>query len=223
MNYIDMSTVLESRSSENFEIGCLELTEDRIKNAMFRDIINGTRESANQKPGIITQLRSKSGTIIMSDTEMERRTNRWFVRQANGHVLIGGLGLGMILLAIQDKPEIESITVIELEQEIIDLVSPQLPLNDKVTILCDDILTWKPPADMKYDTIYFDIWNAICEDNYDDMVLLNRRYGRKLNRDNPACYMSSWRYDEIKKAVLESRREAKRYEMFENYFRRARA
>ena len=223
MDYVDMATVLESRSSERFEIGRLELSEGMVENAQFRDIINGRRENDGQKPGVVMQLRDKAGNIIMSDTEMERRTNQWFVRKSQGDVLIGGLGLGMILLAIQDKPEIRSITVVELEQEIIDLVSPQLPLNDKVMIICGDILTWKPPKGIKYDTIYFDIWNAICEDNYEDMKLLNRRFGRKLNRDNPNCWMSSWRYDEVKKAVYDGRIEERRYKLFESYYRRARA
>ena len=36
-----------------------------------------------------------------------------FCCYAHGDMLIGGLGIGMIILAIQDNPEVKSITVIE--------------------------------------------------------------------------------------------------------------
>jgi len=74
-----------------------------------------------------------------------------------------------------------------------------LPLNDKVTIICGDIFKWYPLKGIKYDVIYFDIWNNICGDNYEDMKKLNRRFAKRLNRDNPECWMSSWRHAEHKK------------------------
>ena len=41
----------------------------------------------------------------MSNTYMERWTNMNFCDYAHGDVLIGGLGIGLIILAIQDNPE----------------------------------------------------------------------------------------------------------------------
>lgn len=38
----------------------------------------------------------------------------------------------MIIMAIQDKPEVNSITVIEKNQEVIDLVASQLKFNEKL-------------------------------------------------------------------------------------------
>mgnify|MGYP000786328328 FL=1 len=42
----------------------------------------------------------------MSDTPMEKETNRDFVHNAHGNVLIGGLGIGLIILAIQNKEDV---------------------------------------------------------------------------------------------------------------------
>ncbi len=108
------------------------------------------------------------GSLVMSDTQMERRTNSEFCMHAHGDVLIGGLGIGMIILAIQDNPSVRSITVLEKNQDVIDLIAPQLPLNSKVTIICADVFDWKPPRGVRYDCIYMDIWDYINKDVYNE-------------------------------------------------------
>ena len=50
----------------------------------------------------------------------------------------------MILMAIHDNEAVKSITVLEKHQEVIDMIAPQLPLNDKVKIICADVFEWKP-------------------------------------------------------------------------------
>jgi 16S rRNA A1518/A1519 N6-dimethyltransferase RsmA/KsgA/DIM1 with predicted DNA glycosylase/AP lyase activity len=90
----------------------------------------------------------------MSNTPMEHRTNREVIRKANGHVFIAGLGIGMILLPIQEKENVSSIIVLEKFQAVIDIVAPQLPLNDKVTIIKGDVFDYQFPNGTKFDTIY---------------------------------------------------------------------
>lgn len=68
-------------------------------------------------------------TVVMSNTPMEIRTNRAFIHRAKGKVLINGLGLGMVLSAILEKPEIKSVTVVEASEDVIKLVGPSF---------CDD-------------------------------------------------------------------------------------
>jgi len=205
VEFPQMYKILKPKEGEEFAIRHFELSAEEIKFMQLRDMINRRREYAWQKPGTFVKLVHKStGTIMMSDTQMERNTNKWFIWAANGDVLIGGLGLGMILLAAQEKEEVKSITVVELHQEIIDLVASQLPLNGKASVICGDVFEWYPPKGTKYDTIYFDIWNDSGGDNYEDMKKLNRRFARRLNRDNPDCWMSSWRYKETKRSHFEA-------------------
>jgi spermidine synthase len=194
-----MSKYLKPMAGKKFKIVHYKLTEEKLKLIKFRDMIHHRNESMGQKPGTIVQLCHKNGKVIMADTEMERRTNKHFLLYANGDVLIGGLGLGMILLAAQAKKEVNSITVVERHQEVIDLVVPQLPLNGKVNVICGDIFEWYPPVSVKYDTMYFDVWDSICGDNYEEMKTLHRRFARRLNRDNPNYYMSCWRHEETKR------------------------
>ena len=139
----------------------------------------------------ITVLKQGS-EVVMSNTNMEKHTNTTIVHEAHGDVLIAGLGIGMILLEIQKKDEVNSITVIEKNEEVIRLMSG-LPLNDKVTIINDDIFNWKPKK-LRFDTIYFDIWNYVNSDIYEEMKKLKTRYRRYLKpkKDNPKRHMSCW-------------------------------
>ena len=130
---------------------------------------------------------------VMSDTPMEKRTNREFVANAHGNVLIGGLGIGLILLAIQDKEDVKKITVVEKNKEVIELVGNQLPFNSKVHIVNDDVFEYKPL--FKYNTIYMDIWNYINEDVYNEqMKPLISRYRRYLvpKSEDENRYIDCW-------------------------------
>ena len=193
----NMAEVLEEKEGERFSLKKFIVTEKDVCRAKSFDFRG---EYSEFIPGEYIKLVDKGGGgIVMSDTPMEKSTNRKFYHHANGDVLVGGLGLGMILLAAQDKPEVKSITVIELHQEVINLVAEQLPLNDKVSIICDDIRTWKPGKGVKYDTVYFDIWNVVCGDFWEEHVKLHRKFAQRLNRNNPNYWMNSWRKYDFKR------------------------
>lgn len=130
---------------------------------------------------------------VMSDTPMEKKTSEDFVRNAHGNVLIGGLGIGLIILAIQDKEDVEQITVVEKNCEVIELVGKQLPLNSKVNIVNDDVFEYKPL--IKYNTIYIDIWNYINEDVYNkQMKPLISKYRKYLvtRLEDEHRYIDCW-------------------------------
>ncbi len=145
------------------------------------------------------------GQLLMSDTDNERSTNWRVAYKSNGRVLIAGLGIGMILTAILDKPEVESVIVIEKYQDVIDLVAPHYR-HPKLTVICGDIFEWKPAKGEKFDTIYFDIWGDISTDVLGEMATLHRRFGRYLNRENPEAWMDSWQKGFLKLQLQRDRR-----------------
>lgn len=61
---------------------------------------------------------------------------------AHGKVLITGLGFGILLKALDRKDGVESITVIEKEQDIIDAFLKTNRISDKVRIIKDDATTY---------------------------------------------------------------------------------
>lgn len=143
-------------------------------------------------PGKYTRLMYR-GQVIMSDTDMEKRTNQEFVMNAHGDVVIGGLGIGLILMAIQDKEDVRTITVLERSKEIIQMVGEQLPLNEKVKIIETDVFEWKPSEKDCFNTIYMDIWAYINEDvYYNEMLPLIEKYQSYLNDKDPNSILSCW-------------------------------
>lgn len=141
-------------------------------------------------PGIYKRLMYKS-QVVMSNTPAEIRDFMSFVWRAKGNVLINGLGLGVVLKAILQKSDVESVTVIELSEDVIKLVAPYFA-DPRVTIVQADAMTWKPPKDIRYNAVWHDIWTYVCEDNLDDMKILHRRYGRKCD------WQASWCRDQLR-------------------------
>ena len=148
------------------------------------------------------------GELVMSDTPMERYTNKEFLSKANGRVLIAGLGLGMIIENLKHNRDVKSITVVEKSQDVIDLISPKITVPN-VKYICADIFDWIPPVKEKYDTIYFDIWANISESNLKDMQILHNKFKGRLNRENDKAFMNSWM-----KEYLRRRRNAERRDMY---------
>ena len=139
-----------------------------------------------------------NGKLMMSDTGLERISNKEFIDNANGRVLIAGLGLGLIIHNIIDREDISEIIVIEKYRDVIDLVSPKFT-HPKLKIICADIFEWKPSKGEKFDTIYFDIWADIGTDNLEEMKKLSSKFKSFLNRLNPKCWMNSWMKEYLQK------------------------
>lgn len=179
--------------------------------SMIRAIATGGRE-APVSEGAYAHLLVNGG-LVMSDTQMERRSNYGVAHNAGGDVLIAGLGIGMILLPILANPEVKTVTVIELSQDVIDLVEPHIRKASgknaaKLTVVCADIFEWKVPKGQKWDCIYFDIWADICTDNLKGMTRLHRKFAR---RKNPGGWMDSWMRETLKLQKARDRREAQRW------------
>jgi hypothetical protein len=136
------------------------------------------------EPGTYKRLMYKN-EVVMSNTPAEIRDFMHFVWRSKGNILINGLGLGVVLKAVLQMPNVESVTVIELSKDVIKLVAPSFK-DPRVTIIQADAMTWKPPKDVRYDAVWHDLWNDICESNLDDMKILHRRYGRKCD------WQASW-------------------------------
>lgn len=150
-------------------------------------------------------------TLMMSDTKMEKDSNREFVIMAEGDVFIAGLGIGLILHNIKDKVEkgiVKSITVIEISQDVIDLVSPYYK-DMNINYICGDVMSYKPKKDEKYDTIYFDIWPTISTDNLDDMRKLS--YTWRSHKKSKESWVGYWQRGFLVRRREQERREEARW------------
>ena len=187
--YKNMYELLEER-----ELNGWKLQKFEIGSGDLRAMLDGIA------PGKYIRL-LHNNELVMSDTGMEKRTNLDFCMNARGDIIVGGLGIGMIIMAVQDKPEVYSITVIEKNQEVIDIVASQLDFNEKVNIVCADVFEWEPKHGAKYDMVYLDIWSWVNKDIYrKEMQPLKKKYAGflKSKSESSKVFNKCWAEQQAK-------------------------
>lgn len=205
--FMPMRQVLEERECDGWQLEQFELGESEI--ALHRVLSHDPGEDRFTEPGVYMRLLAPGPygkETVMSDTPNERWTNLDLIKQARGQVLIAGLGLGMVLVPLLRKPEVKRIVVIEKNQEVIDLVADQIqawrrPKDARLDIYGADIFLWGQVErnTLKYDVLYFDIWNDVSDTGYQDSKQLWKTYRKFLA---PGGWMGSWRRDDMKRLAL---------------------
>lgn len=130
------------------------------------------------RPGEYTRLVHQERGVVMSDTPAEKRDHVGFVHNAKGHVLINGLGIGMCLGAALAKLEVERVTVVEIDPDVIALVGGHYAADSRVQIVNASAFEYKPPRGIRYGAVWHDIWDDMCSDNLPEMMSLHRKYGK---------------------------------------------
>lgn len=134
-----------------------------------------------------TTILIKDGTVWMSDTRAEilehsPLINRlWWLELSpvKPSVLITGLGIGMAVRAALNHGA-ESIDVIEIDQDIIDLVGPNFADEPRVTIHHADAFEWVPPRGSRWTMAWHDIWPMIASDNLEGMRRLKQKFQHRV-------------------------------------------
>lgn len=129
-------------------------------------------------PGEYTRLIQVGGAgLFMSDTPAELDDARGLLYAAQGHVLITGLGLGMIPNALLLRGKVCQITIVEREADVIRLVAPAFA-DKPVEIIQADAFEWRPEPETIFDWAWHDIWPDMCSDHLPEFARLRRRYAR---------------------------------------------
>lgn len=152
------------------------------------DIPEGKLGEWEVKRGTYTGL-YHGGKIIMSDTPARMRDRRRALVAAQGDILINGLGIGMYLYNCALKRSVGHITVVEISAEVLALVAPWYKerFGDRITFINDDALEYKPSRGTRFGFVWHDIWPTISADNWPDMKLLHRKYGKRCNNQKSWC------------------------------------
>lgn len=178
--FVPMHKILSEGQTKDFELKKRKITKADVKTAEMRAIFNP--HNIPPKIGTLMVLSRKSASYndcVMSDAEYEKITNREIVNVARGNVLIAGLGIGMILIPLLKDKGVEKITVVEKEKDLIDFIFPKIKKHDKANkleIIHSDIDDLELPKEQKFDVIYFDIWDNVCGDNYEQMKNLKKKF-----------------------------------------------
>jgi hypothetical protein len=220
IDYTDLHTIYpeDALNSETYEIKRVVLSEEQVRMEQIRSAMGGNYWTTTGLKADFpyVKLVKKGEGVMMSDTPMERNTNRHFIKNANGDVLIFGLGLGLVILPLLKKEVVKSILVVELYQDLIDVVQPILKNHDtenKLSIIQGDCFEIHKsfPKEQKFDSIYGDIWIEICTDNYEEMKTLTKNWKNRVNRNNPLSFIDHWMKDYLKGEIAKEKRQSYRY------------
>jgi hypothetical protein len=140
-------------------------------------------------PGTYTRLTrggTGRGNVIMSDTPAEVRDHfeilyKLRLAEPETHVLIHGLGLGMVLGAALRNPNVAHVDVVEIAAEVIALVAPTYSSDPRLTIHEGDAFTYRWSTWKRWDIVWHDIWPNLCTDNLGEMATLHRKFGRRCD------------------------------------------
>lgn len=157
------------------------------------------------------QLTQSDDSIWMSDTPMEYETNQRAIDEALGDVLECGLGIGLFTYYASKKKIVRSITIVEKEQDVIDLVYPKIK-NEKTKIITQDAVEYLLKTKQKYDLIHVDLWADIV--HYKEMQPIINIAKKKLKLNGIViCWL-----DEFLKVVMKNLKLGKRDSTGIGYF-----
>ena len=119
---------------------------------------------------------TQGNNIWMSLNPNEIETMKPFIARGKGNVLVLGLGMGYVPFMLANKPEVKSITIVEKDQNIIDLFNkllfPSFINKNKIKIIKDDAINYVN-KNHKYDYIFADLWHN-PEDGLDLFIKLKK-------------------------------------------------
>lgn len=107
----------------------------------------------------------QNGRLWMAVIPNEINTMKEAVEAAKGRVLAYGLGLGYYAYMTSQKPEVESVTIVDNSPEIISLfktyILPQFANREKITVIEDDAFRYaeNSMSEGKYDLVFTDLWH----------------------------------------------------------------
>lgn len=107
--------------------------------------------------------------IWMTITPNELETMKEPIERATGNVLTYGLGLGYFTYMVSEKSDVSSITVVELNEEVIEIfqnhIRPQFKHASKIKIVKDDAFNYaeKHMAKGCFDFVFTDLWHDVSD------------------------------------------------------------
>ena len=144
---------------------------------------------------------TEGNNIWMSLNPNEIETMKPYISKATGHVLVLGLGMGYVPFMLSLKNCVSKVTIIEKDQEIINLfnklIYPSFPNKEKIEIIKGDAVEYasKKQKEATYDYIFADLWHD-PEDGLPLFVAL-----KKINK-NIDCWLEVSMYALLRRCMI---------------------
>lgn len=110
----------------------------------------------------------EKGNVWMSVVMSEIESMEEPIAAAHGKVITYGLGLGYYAFMVAEKPDVESVTVVEMNPKVISLFKekllPQFPHKEKIHIVEADALEFiDHQTDGEYQEAFSDFWGGVTD------------------------------------------------------------
>jgi hypothetical protein len=113
--------------------------------------------------------------VVMEDSKEELRKHLPIWLNARGRVLVTGLGLGCVVRGLLAKPEVEHITVVEIDKSILRIVGHEFRFNRRVTLVHCDAFNFQPSGQFDYG------WHDLWTDGEEHLQLQHVRLLKKFH------------------------------------------
>lgn len=209
---LDANKYYENAYYKNIKIPSIKIGKSELKYEQYKpfegfvcnDILR--TEEGRQIPQIgffDTEFRFpavlENDRIWMTITPNEIETMREPIDQAFGHVLTFGLGLGYYAYMVSEKENVESVTIVDLNKDVIELfqahVLPQFKHAPKINVIQADAFEFAQEhlSKEKYDFVFTDLWHDVSDGM--DMYLKMKEIEKQSHPDTVFTY---W----IEKSIL---------------------
>lgn len=183
------------------EFGSARIRRGKYEKGLYHNYgVMGYEYFLIDKPIDITSLEIMGEDGIWNTWMVDDIPHFWsmqlYATNSYGKVLVAGLGLGMIVGELLKNVDVDSITVVEINKDVIDLISPLLSLiecdsecgyDNRLKIINEDFYKFINETNEKFDRIIIDLWVSGSEEETEK--LLNEKivplsyYIRKLFPD----------------------------------------
>ncbi len=143
--------------------------------------------------------------VVMVDDVLHWQGMKALAKCCKGKVLVAGLGMGLIVHALVDNSEVTEIKIIERNEDVINLTSPLIPKDCRITIKHEDFYDYMENnlvnPEIAFDYIIIDIfWGNRSREIY--VKMMNIYTLAKVF--NPAAQVYIWGHKDpsINPAVL---------------------
>ncbi len=170
---LDISKIIEIKKWKTpatdypeIEYGSVRIRREPYTKGIYRNYgVRGYEYYIVDKPIDITSLEIKDDDSSVWKTWMVDDPPHWWSMQdyatsSMGKVLVAGLGLGLVTGELLNNVDVDSITVVERNEDVIGLITPLLPeaINVEFDIVNKDFYEFINDTDEKFDRIIIDLW-----------------------------------------------------------------
>lgn len=199
---------LPEKKSGKFEILHRILTDKTPLIGMRQAFMRGTRPiMCNIETPLRIHELKENGNVWMTDLPEELNQIAQMLHEVKpkGRVLIGGLGLGICAKMVAALPEVTTVDIVELNEDVINLAFKNFDLAIEKKMCCtkDDILRYIREVGPEYDYYLLDTWAGTGESTWwEDVMPLRRTIrNRFFTRPKIHCWAEDIMTGQITQAI----------------------